>query len=48
VEERPHRGLDLAVRAGTTQRRRSGGVLERLSNERTLLGGLIHEYRWAA
>ena len=48
VEERPHRGLDLAVPAGnhpTPHARRSTRTpVER----RDVLGGLIHEYRWAA
>jgi len=47
VAERPHRGLRLAVPAGdrTPQvRRMTRTPVER----RDVLGGLIHEYRWAA
>ena len=45
VQERPHRGLGLAVPAGNRgpQVRRTTRV-ERWD----VLGGLIHEYRWAA
>ncbi len=48
AEERPHRGLDLAVPAGnhqTPQLRRSARTPV---EPRDVLGGLIHEYRWAA
>jgi hypothetical protein len=31
-----------------TERRRSGGLPERPVERREVLGGLIHEYRWAA
>ena len=47
AKERPHRGLDLAVPAGNRAprvRRTTGTPVER----RDVLGGLIHEYRWAA
>ena len=47
VEERPHRGLSLAVPAGNRRpqfRGSAGTPVER----RDVLGGLIHEYRWAA
>jgi putative transposase len=47
VEERPHRGLGLAIPAGVRTppaRRSARAPVER----RDLLGGLIHEYRWAA
>jgi len=46
VEERPHRGLDLAVPAGdrTPQAVETTRTVER----KDVLGGLIHEYRWAA
>jgi hypothetical protein len=47
VAERPHRGLSLAVPAGdrTPQVRATTRMpVER----RDVLGGLIHEYRWAA
>jgi putative transposase len=46
-EERPHRGLDLAVPAGDRPRdppATTGTVVER----QDVLGGLIHEYRRAA
>ncbi|MGZ6988421.1 MAG: integrase core domain-containing protein [Thermoanaerobaculia bacterium] len=47
VEERPHRGLSLAVPAGnrTPQVR---GTARTAVERRDVLGGLIHEYRWAA
>ena len=47
VEERPHRGLSLAVPASnrTPQLR---GTTRTLVERRDVLGGLIHEYRWAA
>jgi putative transposase len=47
VAERPHRGLSLAVPAGdrTPQGRRTTPTLV---ERRDVLGGLIHEYRWAA
>ncbi len=47
VEERPHRGLSLAVPAGnrTPQVR---GTTRTPVERRDVLGGLIHEYRWAA
>ncbi|MEX1171527.1 MAG: integrase core domain-containing protein, partial [Chloroflexota bacterium] len=47
VEERPHRGLSLAVPAGyrTPQIR---GTSRTAVERRDVLGGLIHEYRWAA
>jgi len=47
LQERPHRGLRLAVPAGTRApqaRRATQTPVER----RDVLGGLIHEYRWAA
>ena len=47
LDERPHRGLRLAVPAGTRApqaRRATQTPVER----RDVLGGLIHEYRWAA
>jgi putative transposase len=46
-QERPHRGLDLAVPVGNRApcvRRTTGTPVER----RDVLAGLIHEYRWAA
>ena len=47
VEERPRRGLSLAVPAGnrTPQVR---GTTRTPVERRDVLGGLIHEYRWAA
>jgi len=47
IEERPHRGLSLAVPAGnrTPQIR---GTTRTPVERRDVLGGLIHEYRWAA
>jgi putative transposase len=46
IEERPHRGLGLAVPAG---HRPGVRPTPRTSAERRdVLGGLIHEYRWAA
>jgi transposase InsO family protein len=47
VQERPHRGLGLVVPAGNRApqvRRTTRTPVER----RDVLGGLIHEYRWAA
>src|SRR5438067_1972762 len=45
IEERPHRGLALATPlAGTDPVPRCGSTVKR----RDALGGLIHEYRWAA
>ncbi|MGK2850890.1 MAG: integrase core domain-containing protein [Candidatus Limnocylindrales bacterium] len=46
-EERPHRGLSLAVPAGnpTPQVRETTRTVVERSD---VLGGLIHEYRWAA
>jgi hypothetical protein len=47
VAERPHRGLRLAVPAGTrTPQLR--GITRTPVERRDVLGGLIHEYRWAA
>ncbi len=47
TEERPHRGLDLVTPARI--RRPSAGWTDRRRVDRTdALGGLIHEYRWAA
>jgi putative transposase len=47
VEERPHRGLGLAVPA-TDRAPRIRGVTRTPVERRDVLGGLIHEYRWAA
>ena len=47
VQERPHRGLGLAVPAGHRAPQVRGTT--RTPVERNdVLGGLIHEYRWAA
>ena len=47
TEERPHRGLALATPAGI--RRPPTGWTDRRRVDRTdALGGLIHQYRWAA
>jgi transposase InsO family protein len=47
LEERPHRGLRLAVPAGIRPPQVPGAT--RTTVERMdVLGGLIHEYRWAA
>jgi len=47
MAERPHRGLSLAAPAGnrTPQVR---GKTRMPVEPRDVLGGLIHEYRWAA
>jgi putative transposase len=47
LEERPHRGLDLAVPAGKRVPRVRGTTRTPVER-RGVLGGLIHEYRWAA
>lgn len=47
IEERPHRGLGLGIPAGNRTprvRRTARTPVER----KQVLGGLIHEYRWAA
>jgi len=44
VKERLHRGLGLAVPAGN----RTPQIVRTLVERRDVLGGLIHEYRWAA
>jgi transposase InsO family protein len=46
IQERPHRGLSLAVPAGNRTPQVRGTT--RLVERRDVLGGLIHEYRWAA
>jgi putative transposase len=46
IQERPHRGLGLAVPAGNRTPQVRGTT--RLVERRDVLGGLIHEYRWAA
>src|SRR5207244_10615959 len=45
-EERPHRGLDLIPPSGRPGIVRSGPAAH--VRRRDILGGLIHEYRWAA
>jgi hypothetical protein len=47
VAERPHRGLSLAVPAGT-RASQVRGTTPTLVERRDVLGGLIHEYRRAA
>jgi len=44
IEQRPHRGLRLATPSGRSSAPEKGRTIER----RDVLGGLIHEYRWAA
>jgi putative transposase len=46
IDERPHRGLGLAVPAGN--RRRFRRSVRTPVVRKDVLGGLIHEYRWAA
>jgi transposase InsO family protein len=47
LEERPHRGLSLAVPAGN-RAPRVRGTTRTPVERKDVLGGLIHEYRWAA
>jgi transposase InsO family protein len=47
IEERPHRGLGLATPQGQLAPV-SGGPKRTALARRDVLGGLIHEYRWAA
>jgi putative transposase len=47
LHERPHRGLRLAVPAGT-RAPQVRGTPRTPVERRDVLGGLIHEYRWAA
>jgi len=47
AQERPHRGLDLAVPAGNGAPRVRATARTPVER-RDVLGGLIHEYRWAA
>ena len=47
-EERPHRGLSLAVPAGNHSAPQARGSTRTPVERRDVLGGLIHEYRWAA
>ena len=47
VAERQHRGLRLAVPAGTRTPQVQGTPRTPVER-RDVLGGLIHEYRWAA
>ncbi len=47
TEQRPHRGLDLATpRGGASSPARH--MERRRIDRRDVLGGLIHEYEWAA
>ena len=46
TEERPHRGLGLAIPAGNRTRVRRTARMP--VKRRDVLGGLIHEYRWVA
>jgi putative transposase len=48
LEERPHRGLRLAVPAGDRAPEEARGTTHTPVERRDVLGGLIHEYRWAA
>ena len=47
MEERPHRGLDLATPRGVSAPEARDPERKRIER-RDVLGGLIHEYRWAA
>jgi transposase InsO family protein len=47
VKERPHRGLGLGLPAGD-QAQQIRGTIGTPVERRDVLGGLIHEYRWAA
>jgi transposase InsO family protein len=47
VKERPHRGLGLTVPAGNRTPKVRGSARTPVER-RDVLGGLIHEYRWAA
>jgi len=47
TEQRPHRGLDLATPGGGNSSPIRQAQRERFER-RDVLGGLIHEYRWAA
>ena len=47
-EERPHRGLSLAVPAGYGTPQQVRGTTQPPIQRRDVLGGLIHEYRRAA
>jgi putative transposase len=47
LEERPHRGLGLAVPA-SDRAPQIRGTIRTPVERRDVLGGLIHEYRWAA
>src|SRR5450759_2215959 len=48
LEERPHRGLSLAVPAGYRTPQHVRGTTQPPIQRRDVLGGLIHEYRRAA
>jgi putative transposase len=47
MKERPHRGLDLATPRGVSAPEARDPKRKRIER-RDVLGGLIHEYRWAA
>jgi hypothetical protein len=47
VKERPHRGLGSTVPAGNRTPKVRGSARTPVER-RDVLGGLIHEYRWAA
>jgi hypothetical protein len=47
TEQRPHRGLDLATPAGGVSSQARHTERSRI-DRRDVLGGLIHEYGWAA
>jgi hypothetical protein len=48
MEERPHRGLDLATPRGVSAPEARDPERKKRIERRDVLGGLIHEYRWAA
>ncbi len=48
VKERPHRGPGLATPAGSHPTPQVRGSARTRVERRDVLGGLIHEYRWAA
>ncbi|MDP9296024.1 MAG: hypothetical protein M3O88_04935 [Actinomycetota bacterium] len=47
TEQRPHRGLDLATPRGE-RKDHTSTARGRTLTRRDVLGGLIHEYSWAA
>jgi transposase InsO family protein len=46
LQERPHRGLGLATPSGRSASARPGP--DSVLHQRDILGGLVHEYDWAA